>query len=68
MSTRSTIELIRCKNGEDTIIMELYHEMHDNEVHLSIEIDYSNVALNLVIPKVLVKGVTEILKRTRENK
>jgi hypothetical protein len=46
--------------------MHLYHEMHDDEVHLEIELEPTYIRLNLVIPKPLVPGVIAILRRSEE--
>jgi hypothetical protein len=60
MSTRNSIVLA----SEGTTLLHLYHERHDSEaVHLEIALDGTNVRLNLVVPAVLVPGVTAVLKR-----
>lgn len=62
MSTRSTLALAT----EGQTIVHLYHEMHDDEVHLEILLDPTHIRLNLVIPKPLVADVATILKRAEE--
>jgi hypothetical protein len=62
MSTRSTLAMA----SEGQTIVHLYHEMHDDEVHLEIELEPTYICLNLVIPKPLVAGVTAILRRAED--
>ena len=59
MSTRTSIVLVT----EQETTLHLYKELHDGEVHLEIALDRTNIRLNLVIPQVLVPGLTTMLCR-----
>jgi hypothetical protein len=63
MSTRSTLAHV----VQDRTFLHLYHEMHDESVHLDIGLENTYVVLNLVIPTCLVDGVTKILQRAGED-
>jgi hypothetical protein len=60
MSTRSTLALV---NDADGVVLHLYHEAHDGEVHVEIRAVPSNALINVAIPRLMVPGVTAILKR-----
>lgn len=63
MSTRSSLALA----SDGAVVMHLYEEMHDGEVHLEIALDRTNVRLNLAIPKPLVAGITAIVQRAERD-
>jgi len=59
VSTRSSLAYVT----EGPVTVHLFHEGHDDEVHLEIRHGKSNALINVVVPKVLVDGVSAMLLR-----
>ena len=64
MSTRTSLVLTSDQAGH--VSLHLYRELHDDETHLEIALEQTNVRLNLVIPDVLVEGVRVVLQRAED--
>lgn len=60
MSTRSTVA--SCTEGRTNL--HLYHEMHDDLIHLEISDEQGSYAyINIVIPQLHVAGLAQVIKR-----
>ena len=46
-----------------TVVLHLYHEIHDDQVHLEMSVVGTNLSLNLVLSEPFIDGVAAILTR-----
>lgn len=59
MSTRATL----AHHDEDCLHVHLYHEMHDDCIHLDIQDSDSNSYINIIIPKNMARNLGRFIAK-----
>jgi hypothetical protein len=64
MSTRSTKILLE----SETLSVHIYHEMHDDEIHLNIDQNGSYSGIDIVLPRAWADDLVDLLKPFEETR